>query len=190
MGQGIVTSLAQMLADELDVRLDAVDMVMGDTDLCPWDMGTFGSRTTRFFGPPLREAAAEARAILIQLASEHLQLNESQLTVKEGVVVDKNNRANRVTYGELAKGKSIEKHLTKRPSLKNFSGFTIVGKPTLRKDSLAKVTGKARYAGDIRVPGMLHAKILRPPVHGAMLKSLDTSALQTIRRSRSFRKKI
>ena len=58
MGQGVITSLAQMLADELDVSLDAVDMVMGDTDLCPWDMGTFGSMTTRFFGPPLREAAA------------------------------------------------------------------------------------------------------------------------------------
>ena len=178
MGQGIVTSLAQMLADELDVPLDAVDMAMGDTDLCPWDMGTFGSRTTRFFGPPLREAAAEARAILIQLASEHLHLNENQLTVKEGVVVDKNNSGNRVTYADLAKGKSIEKHLPKKPPLKNFSEFTIVGKPTLRKDSLAKVTGKARYAGDIRVPGMLHAKILRPPVHGAKLKSVDTSALQ------------
>jgi len=178
MGQGIITSLAQMLADELDVPLDAVDMVMGDTDLCPWDMGTFGSRTTRFFGPPLREAAAEARAILIQLASEHLRLNESRLTVKEGVVMDKNNSGSRVTYAELAQGKSIEKRLSKKPSLKNFSEFAIVGKPTLRKDSLAKVTGKARYAGDIRVPGMLHAKILRPPVHGAKLKSVDTSALQ------------
>ena len=178
MGQGIITSLAQMLADELDVRLDAVDMVMGDTDRCPWDMGTFGSRTTRFFGPPLREAAAEARAILIQLASEHLHLNESQLIVKEGAVVDKNNSGNRVTYGELAKGKPIEKHLPKKPPPKNVSEFTIVGKPTPRKDSLAKVTGKARYAGDIRIPGMLHAKILRPPVHGARLQSVDTSELQ------------
>jgi isoquinoline 1-oxidoreductase len=178
MGQGIVTSLAQMLADELDVRLDAVDIVMGDTDLCPWDMGTFGSRTTRFFGPPLREAAAEARVALIQLASEHLHVNESQLIVKEGAVVDKNNSGNRVTYGELAKGKSIEKHLPKKPPLKNALEFTIVGKPALRKDSLAKVTGKARYAGDIRIPGILHAKILRPPVHGAKLKSVDTSALQ------------
>ncbi len=178
MGQGIVTSLAQMLADELDVALDAVDMTMGNTDLCPWDMGTFGSRTTRFFGPPLREAAAEARAILIQLASDHLGLNESQLTVKEGVVVDKNNSGNRVTYAELAQGKSIEKHLQKKPSLKNLSDFTIVAKPTLRRDALAKVTGRARYAGDIRVPGMLHARILRPPVHGAKLRSLDTSALQ------------
>jgi isoquinoline 1-oxidoreductase len=178
MGQGIITSLAQMLADEVDVPLDAVHMVMGDTDLCPWDMGTFGSRSTRFFGPPLREAAAEARAILVKLASDHLQLSESQLIVKDGTVMDKNNSGNRVTYAELAKGKSIEKHLPKKPPLKNFSEFTIVGKPALRKDSLAKVTGKARYAGDIRVPGMLHAKLLRPPVHGAKLKSVDTSALQ------------
>jgi len=178
MGQGIVTSLAQMLADELDVPLDTVDMTMGNTDLCPWDMGTFGSRTTRFFGPPLREAAAEARAVLIQLASEHLHLNETQLAVKEGVVVDKNNSGNRVTYADLAKGKSIEKRLPKKPSLKNVSEFSIVGKPALRKDALEKVTGKAKYAGDIRIPGMLHAKILRPPVHGAKLKSLDTSILQ------------
>ena len=71
MGQGIITSLAQMLADELDVPLDHVDMVMGDTDLCPWDMGTFGSMSTRFFGPPLRTAAAAARRELLQLAAEH-----------------------------------------------------------------------------------------------------------------------
>jgi isoquinoline 1-oxidoreductase len=178
MGQGIVTSLAQMLADELDVPLDAVDMVMGDTDLCPWDMGTFGSMSTRFFGPPLREAAAEARAILIQLASEHLHLNDNQLIVKEGVVMERNNSQNRVTYAEIAKGKSIEKHLLKKPSLKNASEFTIVGKPASCKDALAKVTGKGQYAGDIRIPGMLYAKILRPPVHGAKLKSVDTSALQ------------
>ena len=66
MGQGIVTSLAQMLADELSVPLEQVDMVMGDTDLCPWDMGTFGSMTTRFFGPPLRAAAAEAQNVLLR----------------------------------------------------------------------------------------------------------------------------
>ncbi len=178
MGQGIVTSLAQMLADELDVPLDSVDMVMGDTDLCPWDMGTFGSMSTRFFGPPLREAAGEARAILIGLASERLHLNESQLTVKEGVVVDKNNSRNRVTYNELANGKTIEKHLPRKPALKNVSEFTIVGKSSLRKDALAKVTGKAQFAGDIRVPDMLYAKILRPPVHGAKLRMIDTPALK------------
>ncbi len=178
LGQGIVTSLAQMLAEELDVSLNSVDMVMGDTNLCPWDMGTFGSMSTRFFGPPLREAAAEAKAILIGLASEHLHLNENQLKVKEGVVRDQNNTRNRVTYAQLAKGKLIEKHLPRKPPLKNISEFTIVGKSASRKDALVKVTGKAQYAGDIRIPGMLYAKILRPPVHGAKLKSLDTSALQ------------
>jgi len=81
-----------MLADELDVRLDAVEYGHGGYGPLSLGYGTFGSRTTRFFGPPLREAAAEARAILIQLASEHLHLNESQLIVKEGAVVDKNNR--------------------------------------------------------------------------------------------------
>ena len=178
LGQGIVTSLAQMLADELDVPLNSVDMVMGDTNLCPWDMGTFGSMSTRFFGPPLREAAAEAKAILIGLASEHLHLNENQLKVKDGVVMDKNNSRKRVTYAQLAKGRSIEKHLPKKPALKNVSEFTIIGKSASRKDALAKVTGKAQYAGDIRVPGMYYAKIFRPPVHGAKLKSVVASALQ------------
>jgi len=178
LGQGIVTSLAQMLAEELDVPLNVVDMVMGDTDLCPWDMGTFGSMSTRFFGPPLREAAGEAKAILIGLASEHLRLNENQLKVKDGVVMDKNNSRKRVTYAQLAKGKSIERHLSKKPALKNVSEFTIVGKSASRKDVLAKVTGKAQYAGDIRVPGMYYAKIFRPPVHGAKLKSVGASALQ------------
>ena len=178
MGQGIVTSLAQMLADELDVPLAVVDMIMGDTDLCPWDMGTFGSMSTRFFGPSLRAAAAEAKAILIDLASERLRLDKNKLVAKEGMVIDRNNSKNRVTYAELAKGKSIEKHLTEKPLLKNVSEFAIVGKAASRKDGLAKVTGKAPYAGDVRIAGMLFAKILRPPVHGAKLKSVDTSALQ------------
>ncbi len=177
LGQGIVTSLAQMLAEELVVPFNRVDMVMGDTDLCPYDMGTFGSRSIRYFGPPLREAAAEAKAILMGLAAEHLRLNENQLKVIGGVVLDKNNNRIQVTYADLVKGKTIERHLPKKPALKNVSEFTIVGKSVPRKDSLEKVTGKAQYAGDIRVPGMLYAKILRPPVHGARLKSLDTSAL-------------
>ena len=70
MGQGIITSLAQMLADESEVSLESIEMIMGDTDLCPWVMGTFGSMTTRFFGPPLRAAAAEAGEVLLDMAAE------------------------------------------------------------------------------------------------------------------------
>jgi len=113
MGQGIITSLAQMLADELDVSLGSVDMVMGDTDLCPWDMGTFGSRTTRFFGPPLRAAGAEARRVLLELASEQLGAPLGQLRVEDGVVFDQRRRQSRVSYAQLAQGKRIERRLTR-----------------------------------------------------------------------------
>ena len=85
MGQGIITSLAQMLADEVDVSLESVDMVMGDTSVCPWDMGTFGSMSTRFFGPPLRAAGAEARKVLLELAAEQLQVPQDRLVAENGV---------------------------------------------------------------------------------------------------------
>jgi len=178
MGQGVVTSLAQMLAEELAVPLDSVDMVMGDTDLCPWDMGTFGSMSTRVFGPAFRAAAAEAKAVLVELAAENLQVPKEHLKVKAGVVSDDTGQK-KVTYAELAKGKKILRHV-KGAALETPADFTIIGKPTLRKDSIAKVTGKAQYAGDLREPGMLCAKILRPPVHGAKLLSADTAGAREV----------
>ncbi|NIM57699.1 MAG: molybdopterin-dependent oxidoreductase [Candidatus Aminicenantes bacterium] len=184
LGQGIITSLAQMLADELEVSLDSVDMVMGDTDLCPWDMGTFGSMSTRFFGPPLREAAAKARAVLMELAAEHLQTPLSKLKAKDGVIFDKTQNKNQVTYAQLTKGKKIAKKLERKATLKPLSEFTIIGKPVSRTDAAEKVTGKAVFAGDIRLPGMLYARILRPPSHGAKIKSVDTSAAEKIKEVR------
>jgi nicotinate dehydrogenase subunit B len=180
MGQGIVTSLAQMLADELDIPLDSVDMVMGDTDLCPWDMGTFGSMSTRFFGPPLRAAGAEAKRVLLELASEHLNTPVEQLIVENGVVFDKTHTDNRVSYGQLAKGKAIERHLKENVTVKAPSEFKIIGKPVTRKDAFEKVTGRAKYAGDIQLSEMLYARILRPPAHGAKLVNVDTSAVKQI----------
>jgi nicotinate dehydrogenase subunit B len=176
MGQGVVTSLAQMLAEELDVPLKSVKMVMGDTDLCPWDMGTFGSRTTKFFGPLLRKAAAEAREVLIQLAADRLNLPQNRLKPQEGFVVDKNDPDTRVSYAALTEGKKIERHIEGNPTYKPMSEYTICGKPLDRRDALVKVTGKAEYAGDIRLPDMLYARILRPPAHGAKLKNVDVSA--------------
>jgi len=181
MGQGVITSLAQMLADELDVPYDTVDMVMGDTDLCPYDRGTWGSMTTRFFGPPLREAAARARAILVAMASDHLGVPAGRLVTADGAVFDRDNTGKRVTYAELTKGKVIEKHLKADPKLKDPSRFAVIGKPFTSRDTLEKVTGKAKYAGDIRLPGMLYASILRPPAHGARLKSVDTSGAKAVK---------
>ncbi len=187
MGQGIFTSLAQMLAEELDISLDRVDMVMGDTLLCPWDGGTFGSRSTKYFGPPLRQAAAEARAVLIQLAAEHLGVPERDLMVENATVKMKTAPNKEVTYAQLAKGKVIERHLESKPTIKHYSTHTVSGRPAARTDGSPKVTGDAKFAGDIRLPGMLYARILRPPAHGAGLKSADTSEAEKIKDIRIFR---
>ncbi len=180
MGQGPITSLPQMLAEELEVAVENVDMVMGDTDRCPWDMGTFGSMTTRFFGPPLRAAAAEAKAVLLELAAEALKLPAAELVAKDGAIVQKNDPNRRVTYAQLAKGKRIERHIEGKPLLKGPSQFQTIGKSLNRRDALEKVTGKAQFAGDLRLPGMLYAKVLRPPAHGARLKSADTNPCDQI----------
>jgi len=181
MGQGVVTSLAMMLADELDVPLDSVDMVMGDTDLCPWDAGTWGSMSTRFFGPPLRAAAAEARLVLIELAAEYLKTPAPELTAEAGVVYKKSERQKKVSYAQLAKGQKILRHLDKAKVLqKKAPDFRIMGKPVARRDAVDKITGNAKYAGDIREPGMLYARILRPPAHESKLISVDTSGAKQI----------
>ncbi len=178
MGQGIMTSLPQMAADELGVPLSSVDIVMGDTDLCPFDNGTFGSLSTRQFGPVLRRAAAEARTILIEMASERLDAPAAELTVQDGAVVSRTDPARRVTFGALTEGKRIERTLSVEPELEPASAFTIVGTDTRRRDGHEKVTGRARYAGDIAPEGALHARIVRPPAHGATITAVDTSAAE------------
>ena len=180
MGQGIITSLPQMLAEDLDVSLDDVEIVMGDTELCPFDGGTFGSGSTRQFGLLFRAAAAEARGVLMEMAAGNLQVPVAQLTVQQGVVVDSNDPSRKVSYGQLTQGKKIERHLVVKPNPKKPEQYRIVGKPLLRRDSRDKVTGKAHFSGDLRLPGMLYARVLRAPAHGAKLKAVDASAVRQI----------
>ncbi len=180
MGQGIIAALAQMLAEELEVSYNSVSVVLGDTRLCPWDGGTNGSRSVKYFGPALRAAGAEAREVLIQMAAEQLQVPRDRLTVKDGVVSDRTNAAKKISYGALAKGKTIERHLEQKPALKAPAAFTVCGKSLPRVDAPEKVTGKAKYAGDIRLPGMLYGRVLKPPAHGAKLKKVDVSAAKAI----------
>ena len=120
MGQGPITSFAQMMAEELDVAYESVDMVMGDTDLCPWDAGTWGSLSTRFYGVFVKEAAAEAKGVLKEMAAERLGCPMERLKAENGVLFDTNSPMHRVTYGELTKGKLIERHLKDLPPLKPF----------------------------------------------------------------------
>ena len=184
MGQGIIASLAQMLAEELEVPYESVSMVMGDTKLCPWDAGTNGSRSIKYFGPAVRAAGAEAREVLIELAAERLQIPRERLTAKDGVVFDRTSPGTKVGYGLLAKGKTIERHLAQKPSLKPPSAFNVCGKSMPRADFEDKVTGKAQFAGDIRLPGMLYGKVLRPPAHDARLKEVRADAAKEVKEAR------
>jgi len=177
MGQGSMTSLAMVLAEELDVGLDRVRMVMGDTDLCPWDIGTFGSLSMWQFGPVLRAAGAEARAVLVQMAGERLGAAPESLTVADGTVRVKADPARQVTYAQLVQGRRIERHL-KDAQPKPVAAHALVGSSAPRKDALEKVTGSARFAADLALPGTLHACVVRPPRHGAVLKAADTSAAE------------
>jgi len=180
MGQGVMTSLAQVLAEELEVSIDRIDMIMGDTDLCPYDAGTWGSLTTRFFDPLLRGAAVEARMELIKLASTKLNIPENLLKIENGMVVHKENSSISVPYGNLTKGEKIVKTVSKPAVLKKASEFKKIGKAVSSLNALQKVTGQAKYAGDMRLPGMLYASISRPPAHGCKLISIDSSKASAI----------
>ena len=179
MGQGNRTSLAMIAAEELDVPLERVDMLMGDTDLCPWDGGTGGSLSVWQFGPVLAGAAAEARAVLLQLAGEHLQAPVGDLEVKAGVVSVKGAPDRQVAYGQLVQGKRIERHLKEVPR-KPVSAYRLVGTSPPPMGARDKVLGATRFTADHKLPGMLHACILRPPAHGARLKSADTAAAEKL----------
>jgi isoquinoline 1-oxidoreductase len=177
MGQGVITSLGMEMAEELEVSLDMVDMVMGDTELCPYDAGTWGSMTTRFAGPVLRAAAAEAREVLIDLAAKELGVSEDQLEASEGTVFVKSDKNKKVSYADLTKGKKIVQRLKKKPEIKKSKDFDIIGKPVISVDAKDKVTGKAVYSGDIKLPGMVYATIVRPGVWGSKKVSVDASGL-------------
>jgi nicotinate dehydrogenase subunit B len=180
MGQGVMTSQAQMVAEELGVSLASIDMVLGDTDRCPLDMGTFGSLTTRMFGPALRAAAAQARLTLLTLASRQLGVPIERLQVADGVVSVLHEPARTVRYASLAKGAAIAQVVEAKAALREPAEFLVMGRSAPRLDGRQKVTGSALYAADIRLPDMVYGRLLRPAVHGATLLHVDTAAAKAM----------
>jgi CO/xanthine dehydrogenase Mo-binding subunit len=179
LGQGAMTVLAMLVAEELELDPAQVDMLLGDTDLCPWDLPTGGSLTMWQTAPVLLGAAAEARAVLLGMASKALGAPAADLTLKDGAIWVKAAPQRRTTFGELVKGRKMERHLGKvKP--KPLSECTVIGRRVPRKDALAKITGAAKYAGDLRFPGTLHACILRPPAQGQTLVAADTAAAERV----------
>lgn len=174
-GQGIRTGLAIEVADELRVPLDRVEVVLGDTALVPWDMGTFGSQSTARVGLQLRKAAATARQALLELAADRLDLPAGDLQVESGRITPTGDGNRGVTYAELIGSANILRDVDDAISLTPSSEFTVMGKTHARIDAEARVTGRARYSQDIVVEGMLFAAVLRRPWRGAKLATVDTS---------------
>lgn len=180
MGQGIITSLPVMMADELNVPLEKVKIVMGDTELCPWDGGTFGSQSTQNFGMKMRAAVAEARGVLLELASARLAVPVTQLEAKDGWIYVKSDPKKRVSYSQLSNGQKLTRYLDEKPAIEDSGNFTLVGKSYKHVDGKIKVTGEAKFTGDLKLPGMLFARILRPPAFLSKIVSLDVSGAERI----------
>lgn len=174
MGQNIRTSLAQQIAEELRVEVDAISMVMGDTDLTPWDAGTFGSRTTPTMGPQLRNMAVAARQMLVEMAAKHWQTQPESLVAKDGKVENPRTRQT-ITYGELTHSQKLVK-VVGDPPLTPATEWKVAGTSAPKVDGRDFVSGKHEYTSDMSRAEMLHGKVLRPAGFKAKLASLDDDA--------------
>ncbi len=173
VGQNIRTSLSQVVAEELHVSMDAIRVVMGDTRLCPFDAGTFGSRTTPDMAQRLRRVAAAARELLIDLAAEEWKAERAALSVTAGKVIHKETKAE-LSFGKLTKGEKITKAVAENPPTTPAAQWKVAGQSPLKINGRDFVTGRHKYTSDVSLPGMLHGKVLRPPAFGATLVSADT----------------
>jgi CO/xanthine dehydrogenase Mo-binding subunit len=173
IGQNIRTSLAQAVADELRVPLASVQMVMADTDLVPFDAGTFGSLSTPRMGRQLSRAAAVAREMLIDAAAADFNVDRVTLTARDGQVVSSSGKSK--SYGDLTKGRKLSGTISGEPPTTPADKWTVRGKPQRKVDGRAFVTGVHQYASDITRPGLLIGRMIRPESPGATLDALDTS---------------
>ena len=164
LGTGIRTALGQIVAEELDVSFARVIVVLGDTSLVPNQGATIASETIQITAVPLRNAAAQARQFLLARAAERLELPVDELSIEDGLIRGRDNRS--VSYGELIGDETIRLELADEVQVKSVNAYTIVGQSVPRVDLPAKATGELVYVHDLRVPGMLHGRVVRPPYAG------------------------
>src|SRR2546423_14280241 len=175
VGQNTRTTMTQSVADELHVPIDSVQLVMGDTDLTPFDMGTFGSRSTPTMAPQLRKAAAAARETLIAMAAEQLQVAPGDLRIVDARFLN-HDKSKSLTLAEVAKGRKLVKVIPDDIAITQPKDWTIAGTSAPKVDAKNFVTGKHRYTSDINREGMLYGKIVRPATFNSSLVSVDTKA--------------
>ena len=179
-GQGIRSGFTLAIADELDLPLASVRLILGDTDLVPYDRGTVGSVSTMTVGIQLRRAAATARHGLIALAAQRWAVDAASLSTSEGHVFPSGEPSRRVSYADLLQGQNLRLSILEDTAIKNAEDFVFMGKDAPRTDALARVTGQAKYSQDIAVDGMLHGKVLRPPSYGARPQQIDTAGSERV----------
>ena len=181
LGTGTKTAMAQMAADELDVAFEQIEMVMGDTATTPDQWMTGANLTIAQGGGELRRACATARAALLARASSKLGAPVDQLQVERGIVRIKSDASKTVSYSELMSGaKTTDLKVDAKATIKAASDYKVVGKSIPRVDIPAKVTGQFEYAHDVRLPGMLHARVVRADELGAKLQWVDDSQARKV----------
>lgn len=192
MGTGVRTSFAQVIADELDVTFENVAIVMGDTDLTPDQGKTTASNNSDRGQKPLVRAAAEARQILLKMAADRWNVPFERLTVQDGVVRIQGDASRKISYGELIGGKRFNTQIAAKDPGDNWGpllsgsaplksgNFRYVGQSLPRVDVAAKVTGTFSYVHNVRIPGMAHGRLVRPPTIGAKLLTVDESSVRNV----------
>jgi CO/xanthine dehydrogenase Mo-binding subunit len=191
LGTGIETALAQIAAEELDVPLSSVRVDMGDTSKTVDQATTSGSRTIERAGPQVRQAAAAARKELLRMAAERLGAPADRLTVRDGVVSVAGNSSERISYADLiggkrfnvriqAEGKGNDLKLAQNVKAKDPKDYQIVGKSVPRFDLPPKLTGEMVYIQDVRIPGMLHGRVVRPPAINTAPENVDETSIKRI----------
>jgi CO/xanthine dehydrogenase Mo-binding subunit len=178
IGQGVLTALTQIAAEELDVALPAIRIVSGQTGLTPDEGFTSGSQSMEKGGTALRFACAEARQLLLDQAAARLAVPVTTLKAAAGVVTAADGR--QLTYGELAAAGLFQRTATAKVAPKPPAGHKIVGTPVPRRDIPAKVTGAASYVQDLRLPGLVFGRVVRPPGPGAVLTKVDVEAARRL----------
>ena len=178
LGQGILTALKQIAAEELDLPLARIRMISGDTNQTPNEGQTAGSQSVENSGTALRMAGAEVRALLLELAAKRLGVAADQLAMGDGVISAPDGR--QIGYGELVTGLDLNREATAKAPPKPVAGHKIVGKSIPRFDIPAKVTGGVAFVQDIRLPDMLHGRVIRPPRYGSTLDSVDEAAARAL----------
>lgn len=179
VGQNIRTSLAQIIAEELFVPIESINMIMGDTRLTPYDRGTYGSLTTPQMGPKMRKAAASVRELLREMASQEWSLQKDLLQTEKGFVHHPSN-GGKLSYADLAKGKKLMQKVNEDVPVVPVAQWKIAGTSVSKIKGRDFITGRHKYVSDMKLPEMVYGKILRPPTYGSSLTSIDTDKAKQI----------